>query len=332
MSHYHHLSIEERESILVGIHSGKSLRQIGRELGRAASSISREIRRHYKRKGQYSAANAQKKYRINRKNSRKPRLLEREELRHEVQALFLEHQWSPEQIANRLKQEKNPLQISYATIYRGIYAGMLDDPVKPSWQRGVMMKLRHKGNRKRRKKKTDHGARFTFAPSINERPEAAALRSEPGHWEADTVNGTLGTGSVLTLVDRRTRYLLAAKLKSNSVIEVADKMIALLSTLDPKARKTITCDRGQEFRQFGYVREIVGIDFFFAHPHSPWERPTNENTNGLLREYLPKRTSFELFSDEDVQCFSTALNLRPRKCLNWRTPFEVFFELVLHLT
>lgn len=332
MSHYHHLSIEERESILAGIHSGKSIRQISRELGRAASSISREIRRHYKRKWQYSAVNAHKKYERNRERCHKARLLENDELRCKVQTLFLEHQWSPEQIANRLKHENNPLQISYATIYRGIYAGMLDAPDKRSRQRGVLLKLRHKGNRKRRKKKTDHRARFTFTPSIDQRPEEAALRSEPGHWEADTVNGMLHTGSVLTLVDRRSRYLLAAKLDTNSVIEVADKMIDLLSTLKDYDRKSVTCDRGQEFRQFNYVAEKVGINFYFSHPHSPWERPTNENTNGLLREYMPKRTSFLLFSNDDVLRFSSALNFRPRKCLGWATPAEVFFDLVLHLT
>lgn len=333
MSHYQHLNIEERESILVGIHAGKSIRQMGRELGRSASSISREIRRNYKQKDQYSAVHAHKKYLKRRKQCRRRKLLLEESLREVIQRLFLEHQWSPEQIANRLKREANPLQISYATIYRGIYGGLLDEPDKPHRQRGVVMKLRHKGKRRKQSKVLDkRGGSYTLRPLIDERPQVAMERGEIGHWEADTVNGKLCTGSVLTIVDRKSRFLLAAKLERCAAEELAGAMTTLLENISCDACKTITCDRGQEFRRFGEVREAVGINFFFSHPSSPWERPTNENTNGLLREYMPKRTDFSQFTDAHVQAFTLKLNLRPRKCLGWLSPFEVFFNTLLHLT
>lgn len=327
---YQHLTIEERESIHAGIHEKKSIREISRELGRSASTISREIKR-YVYKSQYSPSGAQKRYAKNRKHCRQPRKLETPLLREKVRELFLGRQWSPEEIAERLTLEESPFQISYATIYRGIYAGLLEDEDKSRYARGVIMKLRRNGNRRRRKSKSEHRGKHFFTPSISQRPEKANDRSEIGHFEGDTVQGKRGTGAALTIVDRKSRFLIAAKLEKSNPTLVQE---ALRSIFEKYAGvfKSITFDRGQEFRFSDEEREEMKVSLYFAHPYSSWERGTNENTNGLLREYMPKRTSFEQFTDEDVQNFVFKLNTRPRKCLGWKTPFEVFFDTPLHLT
>lgn len=154
-----------------------------------------------------------------------------------------------------------------------------------------------------------------------------------GHFEADTIVGKQGGACLVTLVDRNSRFTLAAKVPMGTAGNVRDAMIALLGQLPPDKVKSIPPDRGSEFSFYQQVSAALsGVPFYFADPHAPWQRGTNENTNGLIREYIPKGSDIAPLTEHSIEYFIYKMNLRPRKCLNWRSPFEVFFELVLHLT
>lgn len=333
MSHYHHFSIEERERILLFLKEGKSIREVAVRLNRAASSISREIKRNTKSKSGYSAVAAHKKYIQRRKRCGRSRLLENHDRLKLVKKLFLEQQWSPEQIEKRMKLENHPLSISYATIYRGIYAGMFDERKLSRGNRGAIRKLRHRGKTRHTKNHQEKRGKIVISNRISDRPKEADDRNVIGHWEADTVAGKTGSACLVTIADRNSRYLLAGKVVKKNAALVADKMIELLLMLPKTKRRSITPDRGTEFAKHSAVTQALdNIQFYFPDPHSPWQRGTNENTNGLIREYLPKSFDMADCSDEEISSFVTKLNLRPRKCLGWKSPFEVFFGQPLHLT
>ena len=333
MSHYHHLSIEERENILLLYVAENSLRSIAATIGRSASTVSREIARNIDKSKGYSAVLAEKRYRRLRKRCKRCRLLDIPERRSLILKLFLERQWSPEEIDNRLRVEKNSMRVSYTTIYRAIYAGMLDPPGLSHGNRGVAHKLRHRGKARHTKGHPETRGKIVISNRIADRPEEAASRLVIGHWEADTVAGKTGSACLVTIVDRCSRYLLAGKTAKKYSALVAQKMIDLILNVSNDRRKSITPDRGMEFAKHSLVSAALdGIQFYFPDPHAPWQRGTNENTNGLLREYLPKSFDMAACSDTDVAAFVTKLNLRPRKCLDWKSPYEVFFNQALQFT
>lgn len=182
-----------------------------------------------------------------------------------------------------------------------------------------------------KKSALDGRGQFNDAPRIHDRPISAEKRSEIGHWEADTVIGAQGKTCLVTLVDRKSRFLLAKKAPKKDSKSVKKTIIDLFSEVKQANLKTITPDRGQEFMLYHEFSKACGIDCFFADPYSPWQRGTNENTNGLLREYLPKGQDLTEVLDSTVDLFVSKLNLRPKKCLGWKTPYEVFYDKVLHL-
>jgi len=231
---------------------------------------------------------------------------------------------SPEQISNRLEHENSKIRISVNTIYRGIERNEIRDTVKPYLRKKYRGNRSHSGENNRGK--------LVGAVSITERPEAAAQRSEIGHWEADTVVGPKKSGCILTLVDRCSRYLLAKRLKSSKAEDVTKGIIELLKSVPKKYVLSVTPDCGKEFFGYKTVTETLGVPFYFCHPGSPWERPTNENTNGLLRQYFPKGFSFERYFDDEFLRAFALINIRPRKCLNWFSPIEIFYGTSLHLT
>ena len=335
MSHYHHLSILEREKLLVLRTEGKSIRAIAMEIGRSASTISREVRRNRLSDQGYSAIAAQCEYGKRRKKCRRHKLLSDAALKETVAHLFLKQQWSPEQISNRLVHENSVFKISYSTIYRAIYAGLFDSPEqrRSEGNRGAIRKLRHRGKSRRRAGTIETRGKIVISNRIQERPEEAENRHIVGHWEADTVAGKTGGACLVTITDRCSRYLLAGNVTKKYSALVADKMISLLSDVPEQQRRSITPDRGKEFsRHSAVTKALNGLQFYFPDPHAPWQRGTNENTNGLLREYLPKSFDMALSSDNDIAEFVDKLNFRPRKCLDWKTPYELFLNQVLHLT
>lgn len=333
MSHYRHLSIEERESLLLSIGEGKTLREIAKILRRSPSTLSRELKRNCEKKRDYSPEKATKNYHKRRKKCCRQRILKNTAAKALVQHLFLERQWSPEQIANRLKLEHNEIQVSYATIYRSIYLGDLETEKLSHGQRGVARKLRHRGKTRRRKGTEERRGKIAISHPIEERPEEAHRRTELGHWEADTVAGKTGSSCMVTLVDRKSRFLLGRRVSRKAAAEVEEGMIALLISLPPALRRSVTPDRGKEFVTHPRISAALNdLPFYFPKPHAPWERGTNENTNGLIREYCPKSVDMNSFDASYFDDFIARLNLRPRKCLGWKSPAEVFYGTVLHLT
>lgn len=250
-----------------------------------------------------------------------------------IRYLIEEQQWSPEQIANRLRLEENEIQVSYSTIYRSIYLGDLETEKLSHGNRGIIRKLRHKGKTRHKKGYQETRGKIRISHPIEERPTEANNRTEIGHWEADTVAGRTGYSCMITLADRKSRFLLGERVSRKTAAEVEHGMIAMLLTLPPDKRKTITPDRGKEFTTHANVTAALsGLPFYFPRPHAPWQRGTNENTNGLIREYFPRNSFLENLDDTFFHDFIDKLNHRPRKCLGWRSPFEIFFDTVLRLT
>lgn len=331
MSHYKHLTLSERESLMYFLAKGYSIRRIAKELGRSASTISRELKRN-STKDAYLPVKAEARYRKRRRKCRRKKLLTNIRLYALVWDKFLNHQWSPEQIAGRLKLENYPYQISYRTIYRAIYSGMFDvsREREPDGVHKAKRKLRHKGKPRRGNGYVEKRGQLTIPHTILERPEAAENRSRLGDWEADTVLGGKSGPCLLTLVDRKSRLLICRKLSRRSSKELANTAI---QALQDQPLETITPDRGSEFRYHEEVTKgLGGVQFYFSLPHHPWQRGTNENTNGLLREYFPKGQDLTDVTPEMVQRAEDELNHRPRKVLGFKTPAEIHFEVLLHLT
>lgn len=269
MSHYKHLTPIERENLLFYIAKGYTVTGIAKELGRSKATISRELRRNSSH-GKYLPSIAAAKYQKRRKKCRRKKLLEDPELQAFVRDKFLTQHWSPEQIAGRLKLEESPYQISYRTIYRGIYSGIFDTPAqrKSTGNRGAKRKLRHKGKPRRSKDRQDKRGKLEIQYDIRQRPEAANTRARLGDWEADTVLGKLGGACLLTLVDRKSRFLLCRKMERKGSEELAEEMVA---ALQGHPLHTITPDRGKEFQRHAQITErLHGVPFYFALPHNPW--------------------------------------------------------------
>ncbi|MCL1632992.1 IS30 family transposase [Sporolactobacillus sp. CPB3-1] len=331
MSHYHHLNPFERESILRNVTLGKSRRAIATLLGRSPATISRELKRNSQQDGTYSSVHAEENYHARRTGCHRQPLLAHQALCDQVQRLILDHQWSPEQIDRRMKHEHHAWHISYTTIYRGIERHLLDTPERRPGQRGLARHLRHRGKARHGQGYVERRGKIDFHPALDQRPLDAQERRTIGHWEADTVIGKPGSDCLVTLVDRRTRFLMAAKATRKTARYVTEQLIKLLNPLPEGQRRSVTPDRGKEFAWYARITETLGVPFYFPAPHAPWQRGSNENTNGLLREYFPKGYDLKQDSDVDVQHHVDELNHRPRKCLGWRTPFEAFYHRVLHL-
>lgn len=325
---YHHLTICERERVMCMREQGKSIGEVARALGRSRSTVSRELRRNGG--GAYSAASAQRGYEERRRACRRRRRLDDPATRAYVQARVLEDRWSPEQVEGRLRLEGSPMLVSRSTIYRAVRRGDLDTPELARTRKGAASRLRHRGKRRLRRKdgEVERRGKIAISHPIEDRPAGAADRSEPGHWESDTVAGREGGACLVTHVDRRSRLLAGGKADSKTSAEVNRVTVAALAG-QPLA--SLTPDRGKEFARHAEVTDELGVEFYFPLPHHPWDRGTNENTNGLLREFFPKRTDLDAVTDEEVQKVYDMLNRRPRKCLGYLTPYEVHYSAVLHL-
>lgn len=331
MSLYQHLTINEREQIFLLFHQGYSIRLIAKTLKRSPSTISRELARNQEQLS-YSPSIAQENYVKRKAKCGRKRLLDNVELKKIIKRLFLKEQWSPEQIAARIQFEKACFKISFPTIYRAIYRGDFNEPNLSHGHRGAVRKLRHKGKTRHTKHHIEKRGKISVTHTIHERPTAANNRLTVGHWEADTVAGKTGKACFVTLTDRKTRYLLAEKIEKKTSVHVRDAVLHLLASLPKNKRKSITPDRGKEFSRHREVTEILDeIPFYFADPHAPWQGGTNENTNGLLREYFPKTEDLTNHSTDYIEACIEKLNKRPRKCLGWKTPYEFFFGKMLRL-
>lgn len=323
MSCYRHLSMQERESLLVRVTQGKSLKEISKEMGRSKSTIWRELKRNVDSAGNYSASEAQERYRERRRKSVRRRKLEQAGYAEKMVELLNQY-WSPEQISGRLKHEKSAIQISTSTIYRGLEKGLIDPMCR--------QRLRIKGRRRYGGHKKSKCGHLDIEYTIHDRPKRADARKQIGHWESDTVRGAKWSGCIGTHVERRSRYVVLCKLPDRTARAYTDAMIAAFAQLAPGKRKSFTADHGKEFAGHREIARALQCNVYFADPSAPWQRGTNENTNGLLRQFCPKRTSFHHLTQEDVDRIADLLNKRPRKCLHWKSPYEVFFHCSFHFT
>ena len=324
MSNYHHLTSCDREMIMLWLSHGWSITAIANYLGRNKSTISREIKRNASL-NYYRASTAQRKYETRRLTCRMQPKLANKALKEAIREKIELYQWSPEQISGRLSYENSEYSISYSTIYRALHNKVFNR--KGEYGRGLILKLRRKGQYKRLRN-TKRG-KIVITNPIENRPEEANKRLRIGDWEGDTVAGVINKSCLVTLTDRRSRYLLSKKSRSKLSGDVKEVMSSLL---EGQPVFTVTLDRGKEFARHTEITKETGIEFYFPAPHQPWARGTNENTNGLLREYFPKGKDISQMADQLVEQVVYNLNTRPRKCLGYATPYEVFYSTTLHLT
>lgn len=323
MSHYRHFTIDERESLLVYLSQGKKNCEIARLMNRSPSTISREIRRNVESRTRYSALQAQKAYEQRRKHCVRKYKLAEPSCAEKVSEL-LANAWSPEQISNRLKYETNVIQISTCTIYRGLEHGLLNGELRK--------KLRIKGRRRHGGRKKSKCGHLDIEYTIHDRPKSVEGRQIIGHWESDTVRGAKWTGCIATHVERTSRYAVLCKIPDRTADAFTQATVTAFLTIPKRKRRSFTTDHGKEFANHREILQLLNCKVYFADPHAPWQRGTNENFNGLLRQFFPKRTSFAEVTQEDVEAIAKMLNRRPRKCLGWKTPEEVFLHKALHLT
>ena len=321
MGHRVHLTLREREDIMLMRRDGKGVCEIARAIGRDKSTVSRELSRNSCERF-YRAPTAQRRYSERRLACRRPAILDDESVLALVGDKFLNEQWSPEQIEGRLALELGASPVSDTTVYRAIRSGRFDARIGG---RKAAKRLRHRG--KRRKGPSERRGKIEVPHERSERPAAADGRSEPGHWEGDTVAGKAGGACLLTLVNRRDGFLVGGKCRRKTAKCVRDKMPKALKG-QPLASVSSTAARSSRHAQ---VTREIGVEFYFALPHHPWQRGTNENANGLLREHFPKGESLGRVSEKRVQEVHDKLNRRPRKRLGYRTPYEVHCSKTLHL-
>jgi IS30 family transposase len=320
------LTLSEREEISRGVVAGRSIRSIAASLGRAPSSISREIRRNGGPVG-YRAAPADQAALDRARRPKVCKLVQNRALAHLV-ASKLCREWSPEQIAGWLKRtyaDDETHQVSHETIYRSLFI-----QARGALKKELMAHLRRtRGMRRSRHhtQKTSIHGRISDAVSISERPSEAEDRALPGHWEGDLLFGSRNS-QIATLVERQSRYVMLAKVNSKDTQTVVTALIKHAHKLSHQLYQSLTWDRGKELADHKRFTLATDIKVYFCDPHSPWQRGSNENTNGLLRQYLPKGIDLSAYSQAQLNALARRLNQRPRKTLNYETPAEKFHQFV----
>jgi len=318
---YQHLTIEEREKLQTLWWQRLSLRTIAKELGRSVSSISRELKRNFPpERNVYTPRLAHDRALTKRKCRGRKERLKSDVIRQYV----FEHlrlRWSPEQISGRLKKDLNEL-ISPEAIYQYIYHTETYSKVLGE---DFRIYLRH-----RRKRRLPHGARkgqriFVFrGDSIDQRPKVVDERTRLGDWEGDSVESVDHKPGVNTLVERKVGLVFISRLKDKTSASTTDVMAKRFEAVPEKLKQTVTLDNGFENSNWLGIEKQTGLKCYYAHPYHSWERGTNENTNGLIRDYFPKKTDFDTVTDDEIQWVEYQLNSRPRKRLNWLTPLEAW--------
>jgi len=319
------LSLAEREDISRGLAQGQSLRQIARELDRSASTISREVKRHGGRE-RYRAGEADKHALKNALRPKRCVLASQPRLQHVV-AGKLKLNWSPEQIARWLKLEYSQdeaMRVSHETIYRSLYV-----QTRGVLKKELMAHLRFGRLMRQSKQARSEGGRgkIVDAVSISERPAAAEDRAVPGHWEGDLLAGS-NNSYIATLVERQTRYVMLVKVRSKRTEEVVGALKRVIRKLPAELRQSLTWDRGKELSHHKDFSLATDMQVYFCDPYSPWQRGSNENTNGLLRQYYPKGHDLASLTQRQLDKVARELNERPRKTLDFLTPAQKLQQTV----
>jgi len=323
-----YLSLAEREEIAAGLAAGLSYREIARRLGRPASTVSREVARNSTRgRYRYRAVAAQVRAEERAGRPKPAKLAGNGELRRRVQR-ELEMNWSPEQISARLAADfpdRPEMRVSHETIYQALYV-----QGRGALRRELTAHLRTgRALRKPRRAGSDGRGKIAGMVLIADRPAEADDRAVPGHWEGDQIAGRAGKSQIGTLVERKTRYTMLVPMPGGKgAVPFAAAVIPVIAGLPDSLRRSLTWDQGKEMALHKKISVAADIDIYFCDPHSPWQRPTNENTNGLLRQYFPKGTDLSVHSQRRLAEVADELNGRPRKVLGWKTPAEAMAELL----
>jgi len=323
-----YLSLAEREEIAVGLAAGLSYRQIARRLDRPVSTVSREIARNSTRgRYRYRAVAAQVRAEERARRPKPAKLARNAELHAWVQEK-LKTNWSPEQISARLAvdfPDRPEMRVSHETIYQALYV-----QGRGALRRELTAHLRT--GRALRKPRRTEGERRGKIPDmvlIAGRPAEADDRAVPGHWEGDQIAGRAGKSQIGTLVERTTRYTMLVPMPGGKGAQAfAAALTPVIADLPASLRRSLTWDQGKEMALHKQISIAAGIDIYFCDPHSPWQRPSNENTNGLLRQYFPKGTDLSVHSARHLADVADELNGRPRKVLGWKTPAEAMAGLL----
>jgi IS30 family transposase len=340
---YGHLDVQERALIETQLILGMSPTVIASGLMRALSTVTREMLRNGWRpervhRGRVTLAGGYRAVQAHRRAHAlavKPHVLRKlipgNQLWIKV-VDYLGQGLSPAQIARTLGRMPDPVRLSYETIYTSLYA-MPRGHLRSSLL--GMMRRRHRAKRPHRGKDGGRKPSIPEMPLIDQRPIEIQMRLIPGHWEGDLIIGKGNLSQVGTLVERTTLFVALVKLESTRADVTAEAFTKILNRFDSQMRRSMTYDQGSEMRHHKTLTANTGVDVYFAHPHAPWERSINENTNGLLRQYLPKGTDLSLFSQDQLDDIAWRLNVRPRKSLGWKAPTELFlpegaFDFVQH--
>ena len=327
MPRYQRLSLREREEFSRMLATGVSLRTAAQRLQRAPSTLGRELHRVRLSREQYRAVVAQRRATWRAGRPRRLRTLDRHPQLRTVVFALLAQRWSPEQIAHRLPTlypTDRTMRLSHETIYTYLYV-LPRGALKRELIRALRQRRHVRRPRSRLRRPTNP---IQDVISIEERPAEVADRTVPGHWEGDVLMGRRNGSALGTLVERSTRFTLLVPLVAKDAATVRQAFARELRSLPRQFTQSLTYDQGQEMREHRLFTAQTQIRVYFAHPHCPWERGTNENTNGLLRQFFPKGTDFTRRSRRQIKHVQALFNGRPRKVLNWRTPAEVFAELL----
>ena len=316
------LSQDERIQIADLRSDGLSIRQVAGRLGRAASTVSRELRRHAREDGSYRPFEAHRQALKGLARPRRSRLAGDEHLREYVTCKLKAH-WSPEQIAHELRvafPDDPSRWLCTETIYQGVYRPDLGGLAREL--PGRVLRRRRRQRVARRHAQARRPRSMGQMVSISHRPATVLERVEPGHWEGDLIVGSANKSAIVTLVERTTRYTLLGHLpgRFHGAEPVREAVVAALAQLPAHMRRTLTWDQGSEMALHEKITTALELPVYFADPHSPWQRPTNENTNGLLRDWFPKGSDLSVHPAAYLELVATELNARPRKTLGWDTP------------
>lgn len=321
------LSMADREEIRAGLARGETLTAIAGHLGRATSTISREVEKNGGR-AHYRACSAHRRAARCARRPKVAKLAARPRLRTAVEE-WLEELWSPEQIAQRLRLEhpSDPMMwVSHETIYQSLFVqgrGALKRELVKCLRTGRVER------RPRRRSSAERRGQIPNKVMISERPAEVADRAVPGHWEGDLIVGAGHRSAIGTLVERTSRYVLLLHLPEGGTAEAVNAAMAeAIGRLPAELGRSVTWDQGTEMSKHLDFTIATGIQIYFCDPHSPWQRPSNENTNGLLRQFFPKGADLSLYSRADLADAERKLNNRPRKTLQWRKPSERLAELL----
>jgi transposase, IS30 family len=323
-----YLDQAEREEIAILYAQEMGVREIGRRIGRPHTTVSRELDRNGNRDGSYRAGTAQARAEQRARRPKPGKLVTHPRLRGYVADKLATGQWSPQQIAQRLRREfgdDESMRCCHETIYRSLYV-----QGRGELRRELAAQLRtRREQRKAQHRPERRKGRLVETVHISQRPAEAADRAVPGHWEGDLILGKAGGSAIGTLVERSTRFVMLVALPNGHKADlVADAIAGKITTLPAALTRTLTWDQGHEMAEHVRFTEATGVEVYFCDPKSPWQRGSNENTNGLLRQYLPRTLDFKTLTQADLDAIADQLNERPRQTLGFKTPSQALAEVL----